>query len=317
MKSSIKTTFLNKVEAKGGFKSYHAHFDKSHILQHFNLSEAMCDMQNKWYEYRKFKQNYTYEDLYQRMNRCIEDQYIQGSSYTRTFVDCDSLVKQLPIDVALDLKNKWKGKVDLDIAIQPLEGVFGDSQEEYITSCHKADIIGGLPSRDHGREDDHLDFIMQLAKSLNKRVDVHIDQANAPYEKETEQLARHTMKHGLEGKVCGIHAISLACHPLEYQKEVCKMLKDSGITIVICPSAALGMKQLQEYQAPIHNSIGPVALFLENDIPVVLGIDNISDLFMPLVDGDLWFECRLLMEATRIYDLDIMSDIASGVLVKG
>jgi hypothetical protein len=38
---------------------------------------------------------------------------------------------------------------------------------------------------------------------------------------------------------------------------------------------------------------------------------------MPLVDGDLWFECRLLMEATRIYDLDIMSDIASGVLVKG
>ena len=109
MKSSIKTTFLKKVEAKGGFKSYHAHFDKSHILQHFNLSEAMCDMQNKWYEYRKFKQNYTYEDLYQRMNRCIEDQYVQGSSYTRTFVDCDSLVKQLPIDVSLDLKEKWKG----------------------------------------------------------------------------------------------------------------------------------------------------------------------------------------------------------------
>lgn len=316
MNSDIKSFFLEKVRNKGGFKSFHAHFDKSHILEHFSITDAMCDMQSKWYEYRKFKQNYTYEDLYNRMNRCIEDQYNQGSSYTRTFVDCDSLVKQLPINVALDLKAKWKGKVDLDIAIQPLEGVLGDSQEEYVMACHKADIIGGLPSRDHGREDDHLDFIMQLAKSLNKRVDVHIDQANAPYEKETEQLARYTIKHGLEGKVCGVHAISLSCHPLEYQKEICKMLKDAGITIVICPSAALGMKQLKEYHAPIHNSIGPVELFLENDIPVVLGIDNISDLFMPLVDGDLWFECRLLMEAIRIYDLDIISDIASGALVK-
>jgi len=314
MGSNIKNFFLEKVREKGGFKSYHAHFDKAHILEHFNLSDAMCDMQNKWYEYRKFKEKYTFNDLYYRMNKCIDEQYQQGTTYTRTFVDCDSLVKQLPIDVALKLKDNWKNKVHLDIAIQPLEGVFGDNQQEYIKACSKANIIGGLPSRDKGQEDKHLDFIMQLSKKLQKRVDVHIDQANAPYEKETEQLARHTMKWGIEGKVFGVHAISLSCHPLSYQKDVCKMLRDAGITIVICPSAALGMKQLQEYQAPIHNSIGPVELFLENDIPVVLGIDNISDLFMPLVDGDLWFECRLLMEATRIYDLDVMSDIASGRL---
>ncbi len=316
MASSIKENFLNKVKEKGGFKSYHAHFDKSHILEHFNLSDAMCDMQNKWYEYRKFKEKYTFNDLYKRMNRCIEEQYMQGTIFTRTFVDCDSLVKQLPVEVGLKLKEDWRDKVEVDIAIQPLEGVFGSNKEEYIIACQKADTIGGLPSRDKDREGDHLDFIMNLAKSLNKKIDVHIDQANAPYEKETEQLARYTIKHGLEGKVTGVHAISLSCHTLEYQKDVCKMLKDAGITIVICPSAALGMRQLSQYTAPIHNSIGPVELFLKYEIPVVLGIDNISDLFMPLVDGDLWFECRLLMEATRIYDLDIMSDIASGVLLK-
>ena len=316
MTSSIKNSFLNKVKKKGGFKSYHAHFDKSHILEHFDLSDAMCDMQNKWYEYRKFKEKYTFNDLYKRMNRCIEEQYIQGTTFTRTFVDCDSLVKQLPVEVGLKLKEDWRDKVEVDIAIQPLEGVFGKNKEEYIIACQKADTIGGLPSRDKGKEGDHLDFIMNLAKSLNKKVDVHIDQANAPYEKETEQLARHTIKHGLEGKVTGVHAISLSCHTLEYQNDVCKMLKDAGITIVICPSAALGMRQLSQYSAPIHNSIGPVELFLKYEIPVVLGIDNISDLFMPLVDGDLWFECRLLMEATRIYDLDIVSDIASGALLK-
>jgi len=31
---------------------------------------------------------------------------------------------------------------------------------------------------------------------------------------------------------------------------------------------------------------------------------------MPLVDGDMWVECRFLMEALRHYDLDVISSIA-------
>ena len=31
---------------------------------------------------------------------------------------------------------------------------------------------------------------------------------------------------------------------------------------------------------------------------------------MPLVDGDMWFECRVLMEACRLYDLEAVADIA-------
>ena len=32
---------------------------------------------------------------------------------------------------------------------------------------------------------------------------------------------------------------------------------------------------------------------------------------MPLVDGDMWFESRLLMEATRHYDLNQIAKIAT------
>jgi cytosine/creatinine deaminase len=49
-----------------------------------------------------------------------------------------------------------------------------------------------------------------------------------------------------------------------------------------------------EVLAPIHNSIAPISILLEHDVQIALGIDNIHDLFMPLVDGDMWFECRLL-----------------------
>ena len=50
---------------------------------------------------------------------------------------------------------------------------------------------------------------------------------------------------------------------------------------------------------------------MRNNVDVMLGIDNIHDLFMPLVDGDFWFECRLLMEAIRCYDLDLVASIAT------
>ena len=69
------------------------------------------------------------------------------------------------------------------------------------------------------------------------------------------------------------------------------------------------MKQDRREMSPIHNSIAPVDILLEEGVEVKLGIDNISDLFMPLVDGDLWFEARLLMESTRIYDLDKIVNI--------
>ena len=50
---------------------------------------------------------------------------------------------------------------------------------------------------------------------------------------------------------------------------------------------------------------------IEGGVEVSLGIDNIHDLFMPLVDGDLWFECRLMMEAIRCYDLELIASIAT------
>ena len=53
-----------------------------------------------------------------------------------------------------------------------------------------------------------------------------------------------------------------------------------------------------------------VPKLLDAGVPVYLGVDNVYDLFMPLVDGDLWFECRVLMEGCRFYDIKKVAEIA-------
>jgi cytosine/adenosine deaminase-related metal-dependent hydrolase len=200
----------------------------------------------------------------------------------------------------------------LEIAVQPLQGVLEpDSQAEFVRACEKADVIGGLPSKDRPQPEKHLDFILSLARDLNKPVDVHVDQENNPDEVETELLALKTIEFGLHGRVRAVHGISLAAHDDRYQKRVIGMCRDAGIAFIVCPSAALSMRQLSDRTAPIHNSIAPVPALLHSGVPVVMGVDNIYDLFMPLVDGDMWVECRLLMEATRHYDIEVVSTIAT------
>merc|ERR1711862_1026696 len=88
------------------------------------------------------------------------------------------------------------------------------------------------------------------------------------------------------------------------------MGKEADVGIVICPSAALSMKMLP-MQSPLHNSIGPYVKLINAGVRTYLGIDNIADLFMPVVDGDMYTEARMLMESCRYYDLEKVADWAT------
>ena len=192
-----------------------------------------------------------------------------------------------------------------------LEGL--ETQENidlFNEAAELVDFIGCLPSRDSSPEK-HLDIVFSKAQELGKDVEAHLDQCNIPTEKETELFCDYVEKYNYQGKSRAIHCISLACHPIDYQIKIAKRLKELDIGVIVCPSAAISMTQHNEYNVPIHNSIAPVKLLLKNGVKVGLGVDNVEDIFMPFCDGDLEFELRLLAEAERIYNPDVLIDIAS------
>jgi cytosine/adenosine deaminase-related metal-dependent hydrolase len=307
----LKARCLDQIRRRGGFANHHGHFDKAFLINPENLVLSQSDMQKKWYLYRFLKESYTYEDLYTRISRCVDGLIRQGCTYTRTLVDADSIVKTLPLDVALDVKEAYRDRIQMDVGIQPLEGVLDRGAREFFEkACERADFVGGLPSRDRPQPEKHLDIVMKIAKELGKPLDVHVDQENNPEEDETELLALKTIENEMHGRVFGVHCISLAAKSVETQIRIIKLMQEAKLQVICCPSAALSMKSLEK-SAPLHNSIAPVPRLLEYGIPVYLGVDNIADLFMPFVDGDMWVECRLLMEACRHYDVDAIVDIAT------
>jgi cytosine/creatinine deaminase len=307
----MRAEFIRLVRDNGGFASYHAHYDKAYLISPDNLRYSMVDMQKKWALYRHLKESYTRETLVERIGRGVQVMVDQGATHCRTLIDADSTIRTLGVEAALEVKKKFKGQIFFEIGVQPLQGVLDDeSREQFERACSMADVVGGLPSRDRPTPEKHLDVIMRIAREQNKRLDVHVDQENNPFENETEMLARKTIEYGLEGRVSAVHAISVSAKPAIEQERIIRLLKDAGVSVIVCPSAALSMRQL-DMQGPLHNSIAPVPKLLDAGVPVYLGVDNVYDLFMPLVDGDLWFESRLLMEACRFYDIDRVAKLVT------
>ena len=210
------------------------------------------------------------------------------------------------------MKEKYKYHIKLLTITQPLGGlVKKEAIDLYESITAKADIAGGLPSKDRPNELQHYEVLFSVAKNQKKPLHIHIDQENNPNERDTETLIEQTLKHGYEGRVTAIHSISTSAQPKTYRTEIYKKLADAGIAVVVCPSAALAMRQLDQFTAPVHNSIANVPEMLENGVLVGLGVDNVYDFYQPFVDGDMWTELRMLQEACRYYNFDDLVNIAT------
>ena len=304
---------LAAIKTKGGFVNCHAHFDKAFYITKEGLETSMrLNMKEKWNLSDQIKRNSTQEQIAERLRIALNLMVEQGVKLTCSFVDAYEAVNHKAIDAALKVKEEYKDKTQLLIATQPLGGLVDpQARRLYEEITAKADIAGGLPSKDRPRDDENYDILFSIAKNLDKPLHVHIDQENDPNEKDTEKLIKATIKHGYQGRVVAVHAISVSCQPKKYRQEIFKQMADAGIAVIICPTEAVNMVQLDQYLAPIHNCIGNVPEMLEAGLTVGIGTDNVYDYYGPFNAGEMWFELHMLMEACRYYNFDELVKIAT------
>ena len=308
----LKTQMLEAIKENGGFVNCHAHFDKAYYITKEGLNQAMFTMETKWRMSDGIKRAASVEDIKIRIRTALDSLIDQGCKITCTFVDAYEAVGHKAIDAAVAVKEEYKDKITMLIATQPLDGLIDEKARalyEEITA--KADIAGGLPSKCRPKEEEHLDHLFKIAKKLNKPVHVHIDQENNPNERDTEKLIAAVKRHGYQGRTVAVHVLSVSAQPKEYRKEIYKQLAENKIAVIVCPTEVINMVQLDQYIAPVHNSIANVPEMLEAGVLVGLGVDNVSDFYGPFTECDMWFETRMMMEACRYYIWDNVVKVAS------
>jgi cytosine/creatinine deaminase len=308
----LHTLLREKIAANGGLVSCHAHFDKAYVISAETLQMTLDSMEVKWDLWKKIKEGYTHENLIKRISLSAERMIAQGSTLTRTNIDVDNTVGMMCVEAALEVKEKYKDQINIQICSQVLEGAMNPEAKKWIEKAAPyVDVLGGLPSRDRPNQADHLDYIFEIAKKLNKTVDVHIDQNNDPDEKDTELLARKVIEHGLQGRVNAVHCCSLAAQENDYMHEVIKLIKQAEMPVIVCPRSMIDGVQMRDKTAPVHNSIAPVPELVEAGVKVALGVDNVHDYFCPFIDGDVFTELLFLIENCRYYDVEELVKIAT------
>ncbi|MBU0647666.1 amidohydrolase family protein [Patescibacteria group bacterium] len=309
---NLKQELLREIRQQGGFVNCHGHFDKAFYISKERLAESMVDMEKKWHMSDDIKRNSSIEEVKDRIRRCLDIMIDQGVKTTGSFIDAYEAVGAKNIDAALTVKNDYKDRINFLIITQPLGGLVDNrARNLYEELTAKADMAGGLPSKDRPLDRENLDYLFAIAKNLKKPLHVHIDQENNPYERDTSILIEYTKRYHMQGEVTAVHAVSTSAQPPQVRREIYQSMADSGVSVVVCPSAALAMRQLDKFQAPIHNSIANVPEMLAAGVTVGLGVDNIYDFYQPFVDGDMWTEMRILQEACRYYDFEQLVQIAT------
>lgn len=302
---------IEQIKAKGGWVNTHAHLDRAYSLQKDTFSFTNSYLKEKWHLVDDMKRNSSVDVIYSRMARAIEHFLKQGAQAVGSFIDVDEIIEDRSMIAARKIKEDFGNDIEIRFANQVLKGVIDPKAKEWFDlSSDFVDIIGGLPAKDFGQEEEHLDILMETAKSKGKLVHVHVDQFNTDEEKETELLAHKTIEHGMQGKVTAVHSISVAAHPKKYRYELYELMKKAQLHVISCPTAWIDHNRTERL-APSHNSMTPVDEMIPHGINVAFGTDNINDIYKPYSDGDLWTELRVMLEACHFYDVNQLSDIAT------
>lgn len=328
----LKKLFFDEVErikkgsggAVKGLVSCHAHLDRAFTVNEENWAQSKALMEEKWKlvnEIRK-KNAADPEWMKERVRVVLEMMIEQGVAVFHTHVDADLNTGLAVVEAMNELKEEYKDRILLRFSAHPTQGFLNEEKtgydpkklEIFEKACVRSDTVGGLPSADRGLADGdlkHLDVVFGIAKNLGKDVDVHIDQENNPYEKDTEKLIGKVREFGWQGRTNFLHCISVAAQVKKDRVRIIAELKDIGANVIVCPTCAIGMKQHDDKMAPLHNSIAPVPEMISGGVNVSLGVDNMSDVYEPESSGIIWDEIRMIAAACRYYEPEILARIAT------
>lgn len=307
----LKQLLLERIAKQGGWVSAHNHLDRAYLVTPADLQFAYQSLQQKWDLIDELKRQETVDQIYDRMAFGIEQQLAQGVTALCSFIDVDPIIEDKAIKAAIRIRERYQSQLKLLFANQVVKGVLEPQARAWFErGAEFADIIGGLPGKDCGHEAEHLDILFQAATKYGKMLHVHVDQLNTASENETALLAKKTIQYGWQGKVVGIHGISIAAHPLAYRQQLYRQLVQAGVMMIACPTAWLDHRRREDL-LPSHNAVTPIDELIPAGVTVAIGPDNIADFYKPFTDGDLWTELRVLLESCHYYELESLVNIAT------
>lgn len=284
-----------------GFVDIHTHLDKGHIWPRtpnpdgtFDgaLNAARSDRAAYW----------SADDVRARMDFSLKCAYAHGTTAIRTHLD--SFVEQTAISwgVADEMRSKWAGKIDLQMAA--LTSIESVGTEEFSTIAKTVADYGGIlgtvaymvPDLE-----DRLDHFFQTAKNFGLDADFHADETQDPNSACLHAIAAAKIRNGFDRPTLVGHCCSLARQADEIANETLDLVAEAGLDIVSLPMCNSYLQDRHEARTPRSRGVTLVHEMQARGTKVAFASDNTRDPFYAYGDLDM---VEVMREASRIAHLD-------------
>ncbi len=323
----------------GGLFNAHLHLDRYGTLDDRYLAEASHRVLTTSHVSLKKKHGllavlhngpaYEREDLRARVHEALDTMVACGTRRADTLVDVTAdRVGLRGLEYMLEIKHERADEIDLRIGAYSPLGFKDDEPERwqvFVEGARRADFLAALPEADDVDDyPEHIGFeeccrrMLVLASELRVALHVHTDQRVEPTERGTERLLDVMRAHGApdlggdEPAVWAVHMVSPTTYDDDAFDRLAERLVEQRVGVIVCPSAALGMRQLRPLKTPRDNSIPRVLELLAEGVHVRLGSDNVADICSPSTTADLVDEVLVLSAAIRYYDVALLARLAAG-----
>lgn len=343
--SDYEQMLLREVKKLGGAENRHAHLPRAKLLgpeclAHVNkdpLDISIASMKEKQVVVGDVLRGVAFsrEKLLLRQRKELERQIWWGTKRIDACVDISEDLPEeglLGINVGLELKKEFAGRIDLRIGAYPIFGISRPHRSEmFERAAEMADFLVTLPEKDEpekGNPDGkigirrHFQRVLAIGCRLKKEVHFHLDQWDDPRQRQTEILldglegwAEKPVIPGHDGPtVFAVHMIS----PTAWRKEKRYSRLMDGLVlhdvgVIVAFTAGGSMRRLRPIISPQHNSIARMLELLKRGVRVFLGSDNIDDFFVPSGTGLLHREAMVGADLIRFYLPHIWAKLIAGV----
>ncbi|MEI8631291.1 cytosine deaminase [Vibrio sp. PP-XX7] len=266
----------------------------------------------------------SHEDVQTRVLKAASLLIENGIQYVRTHVDVTD-PDLTALKAIVPLKATLSPYLELQIVAFPQEGILSFPNGKALMEqsiALGADVIGGIPhfefTREYGVASMH--WVMDLAKSTGKLVDVHCDEIDDEASRFLEVLATVALEAGMGSRVTASHTTAMHSYNNAYCTKLFRLLKKSGINFVSCPTENMHLQGRFD-TFPKRRGITRIKELRNAGINVALAQDSIQDPWYSLGNGKLLRELDFALHACHMmgYDdflhaLDLITDNGAQVM---
>ncbi|WP_199255943.1 amidohydrolase family protein [Mycolicibacterium mengxianglii] len=287
------------------FVEPHLHLDKALLNRvHPSLTGTLADAIAVT---AGLKAKFDRADILSRSREVLERAITNGTTLARVHAEVDPTVGLLSVEAMVELREEYRGTLELQIVAFPQEGIFSRPGTLPLLEAALrlgANVIGGCPYSERDVDDArrHVKVVFDLAERFGVPADFHADFADDASDARfalIDDIAEHTSARGLQHRVVAGHLTSLAASSPRARQETIARIADAGVSVIALPATDLHLGGRNDDRA-VRRGITPIAELAAAGVRVAMSSNNVRNAFTPFGNVDQLQNALLLAQTAHL-----------------